>query len=306
MNLKEITFNEEFPGGIGIGLTLPGGYINGATTESVSKILTKVEEDEIFEEFLDEYFTTLEEVIDMSETKQQSIQHFIEYASKRLNLKETPKINLMTGNDFGNKKSSLGGYNPETKEIVVATEGRLTADILRTIAHEMVHRKQDELGFITNTEKDGADGSPIENQAHAVAGILMREYGRINKQIYNEGIISGGKSEGKTLQDIADKHNTDIEHIKTELQKGIKVEMEHTTNIRMAAEIARDHIWEDFNYYEKLTKANLEERLLTEGGAAGHLAHPFEDEDLTFNDMREMINRGLLVDWIKKLLLVKN
>ena len=221
MNLKEITFNEEFPGGIGIGLTLPGGYINGATTESVSKILTKVEEDKIFEEFLDEYFTTLEEVIDISETKQQSIQHFIEYASKRLNLKETPKINLMTGNDFGNKKSSLGGYNPETKEIVVATEGRLTADILRTIAHEMVHRKQDELGLITNTEKDGADGSPIENQAHAVAGILMREYGRINKQIYSEG-------------------------------------------------------------------------LLLEGGAAGHLAHPFEDEDLTFNDMREMINRGLI------------
>ena len=182
-------FNEEFPGGIGIGLTLPGGYINGATTESVSKILTKVDEDEIFEEFLDEYFSISEETTtNMSETKQQSINDFVEYVSKRLNLKEIPKINLMDGNDFGNIKSSLGGYNPETKEIVVATEGRLTADILRTIAHEMVHRKQDELGFIKDSEKDGADGSPIENQAHAVAGILMREYGRINKQIYNEDI----------------------------------------------------------------------------------------------------------------------
>ena len=52
----------------------------------------------------------------------------------------------------------------------------------------MVHRKQDEMHLVKNAEKDGADGSPIENQAHAVAGILMREYGRINKQIYNEDI----------------------------------------------------------------------------------------------------------------------
>ena len=31
-----------------------------------------------------------------------------------------------------------------------------------------------------------------------------------------------------------------------------------------------------------------------EGGAAGHLAHPFEDESLRFSDMKEMIKRGLI------------
>ena len=124
----------------------------------------------------------------LSETKQQSIQNFVEFATKRLKLKETPKVNLVGGREFAEVKSSLGGFNPDTKEIYVATEGRLTADILRTLAHEMVHRKQDELGLVRNSMKDGADGSPIENQAHAVAGILMREYGRVNKQIYNEDI----------------------------------------------------------------------------------------------------------------------
>ena len=124
----------------------------------------------------------------ISETKQQSIQNFVEYATKRLKLKETPKINLVSGREFAETKTSLGGYNPDDKSIYVATEGRLTADILRTLAHEMVHRKQDEMHLVKNAEKDGADGSPIENQAHAVAGILMREYGRINKQIYNEDI----------------------------------------------------------------------------------------------------------------------
>jgi hypothetical protein len=124
----------------------------------------------------------------LSETKQQSIQNFVEFATKRLKLKEQPKISLVAGREFAEVKTSLGGFDPMTKEIYVATEGRLTADILRTLAHEMVHRKQDELGLVRNPMKDGADGSPIENQAHAVAGILMREYGRINKQIYNEDI----------------------------------------------------------------------------------------------------------------------
>jgi hypothetical protein len=34
--------------------------------------------------------------------------------------------------------------------------------------------------------------------------------------------------------------------------------------------------------------------LLNEGGAAGHLAHPYEDNDLTFRDVKEMIKRGLV------------
>jgi hypothetical protein len=122
----------------------------------------------------------------ISESKKKSIENFLEFATKRLKLQETPKVTLVSGREYGNVKSSLGGYNPEDKAIYVAIEGRLTADILRTIAHEMVHRKQDELGLIRNEVKDGADGSPIENQAHAVAGILMREYGRLNRQIYNE------------------------------------------------------------------------------------------------------------------------
>jgi len=124
----------------------------------------------------------------ISETKQQSIQNFVEFATKRLKLKETPNITLVGGREFAEVKTSLGGYNPDDKSIYVATEGRLTADILRTLAHEMAHRKQDEMGLVTNAETDGADGSPIENKAHAVAGILMREYGRINKQIYNEDV----------------------------------------------------------------------------------------------------------------------
>jgi hypothetical protein len=123
---------------------------------------------------------------EISESKKNSINDFVEYATKRLKLKERPKVTLISGNQYSESQSSLGGYSPETKEIYVQIENRLGADILRTIAHEMVHRKQDEMGLIGNPMEAGKDGSPVENQAHAVAGILMREYGRRNRQIYTE------------------------------------------------------------------------------------------------------------------------
>jgi hypothetical protein len=56
------------------------------------------------------------------------------------------------------------------------------ADILRTLGHELVHRKQDEDGRIDMNS--GETGSKIENEANAKAGVLLREFGQQNKQIY--------------------------------------------------------------------------------------------------------------------------
>jgi hypothetical protein len=44
----------------------------------------------------------------------------------------------------------------------------------------------------------------------------------------------------------------------------------------------------------KVMNMNLtESKLLTEGGAAGHMAHPFDDNDLTFEDLKELVRRSL-------------
>ncbi len=372
MNLKNLNTDENFPGGIGVGLNLPGGYINGAPTkkddeekdESIEELVLKNITDADFDEFVNEYFE-MNEVSNSNETERKdTLNHFVEYCVKELKLKETPTVHFADEN-FAEEKRALGAYDPESKTIIIATHNRLLADIMRTLAHELVHRKQDELGLLKNPMEAGKTGSPIENQANAVAGIIMRNYGKTNKNIYQEsvnvkthkpetqadhdfikqhkddighhaeldtidfddrrtkepghqpnkkddeefgyepvkkeGVIPGGKSEGKTLVDIAKKYAGDyydyknlLPVVKDQIKKGIKVEMEHTSDINTAAEIARDHIWEDLHYYDKLTKANLEENLLMEGGAAGHLAHPFEDEALKFSDMKEMIKRGLI------------
>ena len=54
-----------------------------------------------------------------------------------------------------------------------------------------------------------------------------------------------GLSKGMTLQDIADKHSIDIDVLKKEWKKGVKVEMEHTKDPKVAGRIAMDHLTED-------------------------------------------------------------
>jgi hypothetical protein len=59
------------------------------------------------------------------------------------------------------------------------------ADILRTLAHELVHRRQDEQGRIDYNSGD--TGSEIENEANSTAGVLLRNFGKVHENIY-EGL----------------------------------------------------------------------------------------------------------------------
>ena len=66
--------------------------------------------------------------------------------------------------------------------------------------------------------------------------------------------ITGGKSDGKTCEDIANKHGVSLDSVKKQMKMGKKVEMEHTNSTDMAEEISRDHLWEFPNYYAELDK----------------------------------------------------
>ncbi len=138
---------------------------------------------------------------------------------------------------------------------------------------------------------------------------------KVSKKLNNKGMsgyeeidedkIPGGLANGKTLIDLAKKYDENgyydpkqyaAEYIKPKLMQGIKVEMEHTTDVRIATEIAMDHLWEDINYYEKLAKIekSTNEGLILEGGAYGHMNHPFDIEmNLTFGDLKQIVVRAL-------------
>jgi hypothetical protein len=57
-----------------------------------------------------------------------------------------------------------------------------------------------------------------------------------------EDELTGGLADDKTPKDFD----------KKDLEKGIKVEMEHTNDKHIATEIAMDHLTEDSEYYDKL------------------------------------------------------
>jgi hypothetical protein len=150
---------------------------------------------------------------------QENIEKFANYVKSQLRLKTIPSIKVVDRID--GKFGSMGGYNSKSNEIAVVVKGRLLADILRTLAHELIHRKQMEMGLIKNPRIDGKTGSPVENSANALAGIIMRQYGQLNRDIF------------------------------------------------------------------------VSEGVLREGGGYGHLLHPYEDMELSFKDLRTMVERAL-------------
>jgi hypothetical protein len=68
--------------------------------------------------------------------------------------------------------------------IKIYVKDRAIIDVLRSIAHELVHHKQNLEGRLIDAAKDGSDGSPIENEANAVAGVIIRKYGKIHPELY--------------------------------------------------------------------------------------------------------------------------
>tara|TARA_R110000803_G_scaffold8697_2_gene27950 strand:+ start:3718 stop:5919 length:2202 start_codon:yes stop_codon:yes gene_type:complete len=66
--------------------------------------------------------------------------------------------------------------------------------------------------------------------------------------------LKGGMADGLTVDDIAKEHNVSSEVIDLAIKKGVKVEAEHTDDATLAYEIAKDHVFEDPKYYDKLEK----------------------------------------------------
>ncbi len=52
-------------------------------------------------------------------------------------------------------------------------------------------------------------------------------------------------------------------------------------------------LYETRLFSKKWWKEQINEALLTEGGAAGHMNHPFDDRDLTFAEMKELVHLSL-------------
>ena len=131
--------------------------------------------------------STLEETLTEPQDKTDNIiADFIDFVSQALDLQQVPKITFSDDEQLAKKMHALGAYQPKTDELLVVKGSRLTADILRTLAHELVHRKQAEIGPLS--AEDGKTGSEAENEANAAAGVLLRQFGQYRPEIFEEDV----------------------------------------------------------------------------------------------------------------------
>lgn len=114
-----------------------------------------------------------------SESQEQNflaaMRDFLPLVMKELDLTTLPKIKpqLRLGTD---DQPSFGRYANEENAVYLAIENRHIIDILRTLAHELVHYKQDLQGQLAHDS--GETGSDEENQANSQAGVVMRNFNK--------------------------------------------------------------------------------------------------------------------------------
>ncbi len=115
------------------------------------------------------------------------IKDFVQFASRRLGLDKQPKIKLIRDPKSASVRRSFGGYMPGQYSIEINIGNRHIMDVLRTLAHEMVHYKQD-LNNELNVDS-GKDGSPQENEANAKAAVIMRLWGKMNPELFQHAAL---------------------------------------------------------------------------------------------------------------------
>lgn len=182
---------------------------------------------------------------------------FIRFAAEHLELDKLPKFNFMFDTKRSLEHKSFGGYAPGEKHIDITVVNRHIMDVCRTLAHEMVHFKQD-LDNQLDDPNAGSTGSPQENEANAQAAVVMRNWGKKHPHLFDKQSINEGFSfldkPTPNAQDIMYKHGMSEQQFIDQLRKGIKSELEHTSNVKIAMEIAMDHLNEYPDYYDRLAK----------------------------------------------------
>lgn len=117
----------------------------------------------------------------------QALKAFIIFCQKKLSLETIPHIFLHT-----HKKPHMttGSYIRDDNTIHVLVKNRLLMDVLRTLSHELTHRKQDESGVLDRelAKQDPMDemgdlNTVYENEAYEKSGNFVKEFARIYKNI---------------------------------------------------------------------------------------------------------------------------
>jgi hypothetical protein len=143
---------------------------------------------------------------------------------------------------------------------------------------------------------------------------MMRDMAKYSSEMKETNKLKGGLADNKSLVDLAKKHAYDdskdstskdrinkmLSHLKSQFEKGLKVEKEHTRDVSKAKEIVMDHLSEDPNYYVKLKKIEKQETdEATSSGSSGAFEGPLFGGETDFakksNSETPKLDEGIAV-----------
>jgi len=110
----------------------------------------------------------------MSPEKTGVIKDFISFVCGKLGMVEPVSVYLRRGRD--EYIETTASYVPGDNENHIRCNGRALVDILRSIAHELTHNRQREVGMFGKGDQVQNIGGHIEDQANSVAGVFIKDF----------------------------------------------------------------------------------------------------------------------------------
>lgn len=189
--------------------------------------------------------------------------------------------NAVTDNFIAlNSMKNMVEYELEEETDLESNEDS-SSEILNQILKQIV--KDEQAGETTESTGASSSGSfsgpmftsPVKNNLFQ-PGTETKHTTKPQGGPVNEEKLKGGRADNMDIEDIAKMHGIGVDEIYDEFQKGVNHEMEHTSEMMVALEIALDHLYEDPEYYTKLNTIEGGETVeATTSSSAGVYDAPF-------------------------------
>lgn len=118
----------------------------------------------------------------LTDNQKKTLKEFSLFVKKELGIKDMPTMVILNGRKEL-KTTANYDYTKENKIIKINGKNRALVDVMRSLAHELVHHKQWEDGKLKIRPAD--IGSPEEDEANALAGRYIKMFAKIDDTIYD-------------------------------------------------------------------------------------------------------------------------
>ncbi len=115
----------------------------------------------------------------MNKQIQYCLTKFIKFVSEELNINEPFEVIL--SKKRSEDLQTYAYYQPSSGLIKVYSKNRGLADVLRSVAHELIHHQQNESGLLNQPHPD--IGGKIEDDANSIAGQFVKKFGYMNPKL---------------------------------------------------------------------------------------------------------------------------